>query len=188
MPRTLRQIVEHDCYHVINRANSGQKIFDSPSAYSEFLSLMEKYARKFAISIYHYVLMPNHFHFLVEPTTNELPRFMQGLTLAHTRRNHLRKNTYGHLWQGRYKCLRIDKDAYFLSCGRYIELNPVRAGLVSEPSEYPWSSYHAYTAREFNSIVTHDQFYLALGVTAEERRLKYKSFFYSFRGGPDPVL
>lgn len=174
MPRSLRLITERECYHVINRANSGQLIFDSPFAYHEYLTLLEKYAKKFNVLVYHYVLMPNHVHLLVEPTNDDLPFFMQGITLTHTQRVHRRNKTHGHLWQGRYKNLHIDKDAYFLQCGNYIELNPVRAGIVATPSEYPWSSYHAYANGSYNSILTFDQFYLDLGRTPEDRQIKYR--------------
>ena len=173
MPRSLRLIAEHECYHVINRANAGQLIFNSPSSYLEYQALLEKYSKKFSVIIYNYVLIPNHIHLLVEPTTSDLPRFMQVLTLSHTQRVHRRQKTHGHLWQGRYKSIHIDKDAYFLQCGLYIELNPIRAGIVVHPSEYLWSSYHAYAYGTLNPIVTLDQFYLALGKTAEERRTKY---------------
>jgi putative transposase len=173
MPRALRLIVDHECYHVINRANAGQLIFRSPPEYQEYQALLEKYSQKFGVRIYHYVLMPNHVHLLLEPTNGDLPRFMQGLTLAHTRRTHRRQKTYGHIWQGRYKSLHVDKDAYFLQCAQYIELNPVRAGIVTDPSEYPWSSYHVYVQGLLNSIVTQDQFYLALGKTLQERQAKY---------------
>jgi putative transposase len=174
MPRALRLIVDHECYHVINRSNAGQLIFGSPPAYLEYQALLEKYVNKFDIRIYHYVLMPNHVHLLLEPTNGNLPRFMQALTLAHTRRVHRRQKTYGHLWQGRYKSFHIDKDAYFLQCGKYIELNPVRAGIVTNPSDYPWSSYSAYAEGVLNPIVTKDQFYAELGKTLEERQRKYR--------------
>lgn len=173
MSRALRNVAEHECYHVINRANAGQPLFHSSSSFLEYQSLLEKYAQKFSIRIYHYVLMPNHVHLLLEPTNDDLPRFMQGLTLAHTHRVHRRQKTYGHLWQGRYKSLHVDRDAYFLQCGQYIELNPVRAGIVTDPSDYAWSSYHAYARGIHNPIVTIDQFYAELGKTSNERQTKY---------------
>lgn len=184
MPRNLRLIVNQECYHVINRANTGQCIFDTPSSFVEYQALLEKYRRKFAVRIYHYVLMPTHVHLLLEPTNDDLPRFMQGLTLAHTRRVHNRKKTYGHLWQGRYKSFHVDKDNYFLQCGQYIELNPVRAGLVASPSEYPWSSYLAYAHGVYNPIVTLDQFYPSLGKTIAERQAEYEKFL--LKSGHDP--
>lgn len=179
MPRALRIIVDNECYHIINRANAGQMIFDSPPVYIEYQALLEKYARKFGIRIFHYVLMPNHIHLLLEPTQGDLPRFMQGLTLSHTRRVNNRQKKYGHLWQGRYKSILVNKDSYFLQCGQYIELNPVRAGIVTDPSDYPWSSYHVYAHGVHNPIVTLDQFYCGLAQTVEERQIKYKNLLTS---------
>jgi putative transposase len=174
MPRALRNIVDNECYHIINRSNSGQLIFDSQAVYFEYQALLKKYAQKFGIRIYHYVLMPSHIHLLAEPTNGGLSKFMQGLTLAHTRRVNNRMKKHGHLWQGRYKGILVKKDAYFLQCGQYIELNPVRAGIVKDPKDYPWSSYHAYADGIHNPIVTRDQFYEDLGKTMDERKAKYK--------------
>ena len=174
MPRPLRLVLKHECYHVINRSNSGQLIFDSPGSYLEYQALLLRYTNKFSVRIYHYVLMPNHVHLLVEPMKDNLSKFMQAITLSHTRRYNNRQNLHGHLWQGRYKSIHIHKDEYFLQCGRYIERNPVRANLVTEPLEYPWSSYGAYARGLLNPLVTINQFYVDLGKTDQERQLKYQ--------------
>lgn len=164
-------------FHVINRGNGRSAVFHSSKDYQEYLDLLNRYKEKFSIHVYHYVLMPNHIHFLLEPTIEStLSRFMQGLTLAHTRRFNMRKRSVGHVWQGRFKSIPIETDAYFLQCGRYIELNPVRAGIVSHPSQYRWSSYAFYTQGKIDKLITSHSLYDALGSTSSRRQSQYTRY------------
>ncbi len=144
MGRWYRPQAAEIMFHVINRGNARQTLFASRKDFSEYLDLLKKYKEKFFMKIYHYVLMPNHVHLLLEPTLpGTISGFMQGLTLAHTRRSNLRTGKSGHVWQGRFKSIIVQNDSHFLQCGRYIELNPVRAKIVVHPSAYRWSSYRS---------------------------------------------
>lgn len=160
MSRLLRINAPNITFHVINRGNGKNNVFFSSDDYAEFLDLIKTYKEKFLVKFYHYVLMSNHVHFLVEPLEDgALSKFMQCLTISHTRRSNTRHASVGHLWQGRFKSIPIETDAYFLQCGRYIELNPVRAGIVSHPSAYPWSSYHYYASGEDDGITERNSLY-----------------------------
>lgn len=177
MGRSTRINAPNILFHVINRGNGRNEVFHTKQDYSEYLELVELYKKKFPVKLYHYVLMSNHIHFLIEPLEeNVLSRFMQGVTLAHTRRFNLRYNSVGHVWQGRFKAIPIQTDAYFLQCGRYIELNPVRANIVQHPSNYFWSSYHFYATGKPNPLLASYPFYDELSRTEEGRQDRYKSF------------
>lgn len=189
MPRQLRVQNKNQFFHIIVRGNAKRAVFDAAPSYHEYLALLEKYAKRFRVAIFHYVLMPNHVHLLVQTLAdNTLGKFMQGVTLSHTIRLHKRNNTCGHVWQGRYKSLLITRDSHFLQCGQYIELNPVRAGIVSHPSEYPWSSYCAYADGRFDPLIEKDPFFFDLGYSKETREQRYQDLINSaLRLGPDPA-
>lgn len=142
MPRGTRIILNNVCYHIINRGNQKQSIFLDDSGFGKYLQLLKHFKRKYAFKIFGYCLMPNHIHIILEPKRpNELARFMQGLTQTYTAWFNNKYKKTGHLWQGRFKSMIIQKDNYFVECVYYIEANPVRAGLVSSPKDYLWSSY-----------------------------------------------
>ncbi len=177
MSRPLRPQEPNILFHVINRGNNRQQLFQSESDYEEFLELIRRYKKKFAVRIYHYALMPNHIHLLVEPSKKgSLSSFMQGLTLAHTYRFHKRHSSSGHAWQGRFKSTVIETDEYFLECGRYIELNPVRAQIVDCVSQYPWSSYRAHAFGLKDDLVNPHSFFEIFGATEAARQIAYRDF------------
>lgn len=177
MGRSPRIHAPHILFHVINRGNGKEKIFLTDNDFLEYLDLLLFYKEKFAIKLYHYVLMLNHVHLLLEPLEEHaLSRFMQGVTLAHTRRFNFRNQSVGHVWQGRFKSIPIETDAYFLQCGRYIELNPVRAGTVQHPSSYPWSSYQFYAEGKPNKLLDVYPFYEELGSRSDLRQRLYANY------------
>jgi len=177
MGRSPRIQAPDIAFHIINRGNGRNTIFFSHKDFQEYLELLQCYKEKFHIQLYHYVLMSNHVHLLIEPSKeNSISRFMQGLTLAHTRRFNTRHQLVGHVWQGRFKSIPIETDTYFLQCGRYIELNPVRAGIVSHPSQYPWSSYHFYAQGKQNKLLTTYPFYNELDTSPTQRQKRYTKY------------
>jgi len=142
MPRIARGLVDGFVYHVLNRGNGGQKVFHKDQDYEAFIDLMKKAKARYAVKIFAYCLMPNHFHMVVVPIqAEELNKGMQWLMTSHVRRYHRRYGTSGHIWQGRFKSFIIQEDNHLLTVLRYVEGNPVRAGLVNSATDWLWSSH-----------------------------------------------
>ena len=142
MPRITRGFVDGFIYHVINRGNSKQGVFHKDSDYQAFINLMEEAKDIYPIKIFAYCLMPNHFHLVLLPTkAEELSKWMQWLMTSHVRRYHRHYGTSGHVWQGRFKSFIVQEDNYLLTLVRYVENNPVRAGLVNSAKDWEWSSH-----------------------------------------------
>lgn len=164
-------------FHVISRGNNRGPVFGSDPDYVTYLALLDIYRRKYSMKVYHFVLMPNHVHLLIEPTIDHtISKFMQGITLAYTTIVNNREGRKGHIWHGRYKSLLIERESYLLECGRYIELNPVRAGLVQHPKDYPWSSYNYLMAGRRSKLIDLNPFYELFGIDSQELRSNYKHF------------
>ena len=143
-------------YHVIARGNRGQKIFRDDQDYERYLSFLREYKARFRFLLYAYTLMPTHIHLLLEMTETPLSRLMQILQFRYTRNFNIKYKEWGHLFQGRYRAILCDRDSYFLELSAYIHLNPVRAGLVKAPHQYPWSSYRFYVRETKETLVDRD--------------------------------
>jgi len=142
MSRIARVLLNNACYHIINRGNQKQKVFLEESDFEKYLEILKHYKRKYSFRLYAYCLMLNHIHLIIDvKKTGDLAKIMQGLTQAYSIWFNNKYNKVGRLWQGRFKSMVIDKDKYLLDCLEYIELNPVRANIVSSPASYPWSSW-----------------------------------------------
>lgn len=135
-------------YHLMSRGNARQHIFLSDHDRYLFLSLLEELSGRFDIEIFAYVLMNNHYHLLVRTLQANLSRAMQWLGTGYTRRFNLIHHQSGHLFQGRFKSIIVENDAYLLRLSCYIHRNPLRAGLVERLVDYPWSSYRFYAYRK----------------------------------------
>lgn len=161
-------------HHVIQRGNNRQSIFASAAHYQYFLKLLEENARKFGVAVHAYVLMSNHFHLLLTPQTADgLPHMMQALGRSYVRFfNDAQKRT-GTLWEGRYKSNLIQTERYLLACMAYIDLNPVRVGLVSQAQDYPWSSHGHYSGQRVDKIITPHALIWGLGNTPFAREAAY---------------
>ena len=143
MARIPRGIVGDIPYHILNRANGRQTIFKKDKDYEAFLKIIAEAKEKFPVDIFVLCLMGNHWHFnLCAKTGEDLSNFMRWVTHTHTQRYHAHYKTTGcgHLYQGRYKSFPIEKDNYFLQVCRYIERNPVRAGLTKKAEDWKWGS------------------------------------------------
>ncbi len=179
MPRTARVVHDGGTYHVLARGNNGQTIFHGDRDYERYLHLTSRYTQMLGICLYHFVLMPNHVHLLVHVSVGvTLSRLMLGLSLAYALFYRKQYRYAGHLWQGRFKSSLIDRDASLLECGRFIELNPVRVGLVRDPAAYAWSSYRAYAQGAADGLITPNPFYEALSATSLERQERYRQFVH----------
>ncbi len=132
-------------YHVTARGNNREPIFLDERDYRQYLRLLRQYKDRFQFTLHAYALMPNHVHLILEPAVETtVSRVMQCLTIAYTKWFNRRYRRVGHVFQGRFHSKLIDKETYLLVASRYVHLNPVRANLVRQPADYPWSSYRAY--------------------------------------------
>lgn len=188
MPRTARILPDEGFLHVFTRGNNKRYIFRKERDFKIYLELLKKYKERFNLVIYHYVLMFNHIHLLCKICTEtNLAKLMQGLGLFYSNRYRKRYEYTGQFWQGRYKNNIIANDGYLLRCGLYIERNPVEAGLVNLPEQYPWSSYCAYALGEKDDIIDIDPLFKTLGKNDDERRKVYielmKATIKNFRQG-----
>lgn len=177
MPRRTRLIPIDAAIHITCRGNNRQDIFFRDKDKVYYYSLLRKLREENRIKIFHYCLMNNHVHLIVWiRAKSTLSRFMKQVNLSYF--NYYKKNYgyYGHLWQDRYNSNIIDTDSYLLQCGKYIELNPTRAGLVSFPEKYRFSSYNYYARGRDDAIVSPSPVFLALSNFSEGRRKCYIEF------------
>lgn len=137
MPRHPRIHASGLLYHLMARGNNGQPTFLDQTDYDGFLTALQTTRGRYPFRLYAYVLMPNHVHLLVEVGATPTGKLMQALFTAYVRAFNRRHRRRGHLFQGRYKAIVCDRDSYLLELVRYIHLNPVRAGLVQRPGEWP---------------------------------------------------
>jgi putative transposase len=178
MPRQPRFVLPGHPLHVIQRGNDRSQIFLNESDYHVFRDCFAEACHDFECLVHAYVLMSNHVHFLMTPkTAGGIGLVMQAVGRRYVKYFNRRHERTGGLWEGRYRATLIDSDRYLLTCYRYIEMNPVRAGLVEHPGRYRWSSYAANALAHPDILVsTHDR-YLALGQTREARLSAYRALF-----------
>lgn len=139
-------------YHVYARGNRKLAIFGDDEDKKRFLTKLGEYKKRQRFLLYAYSLMDNHFHLLLETRDTSLSRIMQVLLQTHARSFNRKYQLVGHLFQGRYRAILCDRDAYLLALIRYIHLNCVRAGIVIEPSQYQWSSHRTYLGIDDNHL------------------------------------
>lgn len=177
MARPPRQLLNGGCYHCIARGNNRRFLFTDADAFRYFLNLLDRAKTKHPAKLYHYCLMSNHIHLLLEIAAGQdLPKFMQMILQGYARWYGKRANYSGHVWQGRYKSPLVEEESYYLEAGRYIERNPLRARLVNDLKDYPWSSYAFYAYGVMNPLIDPDPYYDGLGSTLSERQLAYRHF------------
>jgi len=175
MPRIFRLLPEQGVLHILTRGNNRQKVFHNEEDYRRYLYYLKLYKEEHKFQLYHYCLMPNHVHLLIETSQKTiLSKLMKQLNLAYFYYYRKRYKYWGHLWQGRYKSLIVARDEYLIKCGRYIEGNPVRAKMVKKPEDYPWSSYKYYVFGGDKGLTDQDPLYESLGKDLSERRKKYQ--------------
>lgn len=176
MARLPRLVVPNQPHHIIQSGIDKQAIFRDAEDFSAFLQWMKDAARQFKVSIHAYVLMPTHLHLLVSPSDEAgLGRMMQWVGRHYVPYFNARYQRAGTLWQGRYRAVVIDSEQYFLLCSRYIESNPVRAGLVNAPEEYVWSSVSHHIGVKPDPLITDHPLYWALGNTPFDREASYRA-------------
>jgi REP element-mobilizing transposase RayT len=148
MGRPLRIEYPGALYHITSRGNERKEIYLDEEDRLRFLEILRDYHERYGILIHGYVLMDNHYHLILETPKGNLLKVMQGINGGYTGYVNRRYGRSGHLFQGRYKGILVDKDNYLVELSRYVHLNPVRASMVKRPEEYRWSSYQGYIAKE----------------------------------------
>ena len=178
MPRMGRVVLPGYPHHVIQRGHNRQAVFAEPADYRYYLDTLSEFKAVYGIEVNAWCLMTNHVHLLLTPGEEVagLGQLMKRLAGRQTRRHNRLEGRSGTLWESRYKSSPVDTDRYLLACVRYIELNPVRASMVASPESYPWSSCRHRLGRTRCSWLDEDPCYVALGVTEEARRRRYRVF------------
>jgi putative transposase len=183
VPRQPRYRLPGHPQHVVQRGNDRQRAFFTPADYGRYREFLSLACAEHGCAIHAYVLMTNHVHLLVTPVSEDgLPRVMQSVGRRYVRHVNDTYGRTGTLWEGRYKACLVQSDLHLLACYRYIELNPVRAGIVQSPAAYRHSSFSHNALGRADPLVTPHATYLALGTDAAARRASYRS---AFRGGVD---
>lgn len=176
MSRKPRIHVPGGVYHVMLRGNGGQIIFPDPADGARFLDLLAEGTERFGFRCHGYCLMPNHAHLVLQAGAIPLSRALQNLAFRYTRHINARERRAGHLFQGRYKAILVDGDAYLLELVRYVHLNPVRAGLCATPEAWRWSGHRAYIGRAAAPWLTTDWVLSLLAPGEGDARAAYRAF------------
>jgi REP element-mobilizing transposase RayT len=176
MARQARAEVEGGLYHVITRGNNRRQIFNSPADYEKFRLLLAVQKTKLPFFLYAYCLMTNHVHLLLERQASAVGRIMHRVLTGYAQYYNRRYRRVGHLLQGRHKAILCQSERYLSELVRYIHLNPVRAGMVTVPEDYEYSSHRAYLGMEPAGIVDVDPVLRHFGARKEVARANYRKF------------
>ncbi|MFK7975699.1 MAG: transposase [Halioglobus sp.] len=175
MPRRARLAIAGIPWHIIQRGNNRSACFFTDDDYVYYLNQLAQQSRKFGCHIHAYCLMTNHVHLLLTPESADSPSLMmKNLGQCYVQYVNRSYRRTGTLWEGRYKSCLAQDESYALACYRYIELNPVRAKMVTHPQEYPWSSYAANGNGNLNNLITPHPSYLCLGDSKTTRLENYR--------------
>ncbi|MBW1862673.1 MAG: transposase [Deltaproteobacteria bacterium] len=189
MARSIRIEYRGAFYHVTARGNERKRIFFNEADYQKFKEYVGRAQDKFNLFLHCYMLMTNHYHLILETPEGNLTKVMHYLNGSYTNYVNRRRRRIGHLLQGRYKAILIDKDNYLLELSRYVHLNPVRAKMVAKPEDYVFSSYRSYIDKKNEKIVHRDLILSMVSKESRDSRKKYMSFVERGREGPldDPL-
>jgi REP element-mobilizing transposase RayT len=177
MSRPLRIEYPGAFYHVTSRGNERKDVFKSKRDREKFLLYLESATERYGAKIHVYCLMSNHYHLLIETPGGNLSQVMRHINGAYTTYFNRKRQRSGHLFQGRYKAILVEADEYATQLSRYIHLNPVRAGIVGSPGDYPWSSYPYYTGQKKSADWLVTDFVLSFfGQTTSAAPKAYRDF------------
>lgn len=181
MPRTARIVLPNHPHHVVHRGHNRQQVFVTEEDYRFYISKLAELTAEHSCKIHAFCLMPNHIHLILNPceAAENLSLIMKRLACLHTRRFNKINKRSGTLWEGRFKSSPIDEERYLLACCRYIDLNPLRARMVSKPEDYRWSSCRIKVGLERSRWLDKDPAYLQLGRGHEERCRKYMDLLHA---------
>jgi putative transposase len=180
MPRMARVVLPHYPHHVVQRGHNRQVVFAAGGDYQRYVDALRQYKELYGVAVHAFCLMTNHVHLLLSPSDAAgIGKLMKRLAGRQTRHHNRLEGRTGTLWDGRYKSSPVERDDYLLACCRYIELNPVRAGIVADPQDYAWSSCRYRLGRGIATWLDYDPAYLGLGKDETERRDRYRGFLRS---------
>jgi putative transposase len=186
MPRGPRLVLPDVALHLVQRGVNRQPCFFSDADYLGYLGLLAFYAKKYGCSIHAYCLMTNHVHLLLTPhQRGACARVMKAVNQRYVQRLNASVGRSGTLWEGRFHSSVVSSSRYALTCYRYIELNPVRAGMVEEPGDYPWSSHLSNAGALPHPMLSAHVAYESLGDAPEQRGSAYRALFDVELPGPD---
>ncbi|XCN74007.1 MAG: transposase [Candidatus Electrothrix aestuarii] len=178
MPRRPRIIVPGTPLHIVQRGNNRQACFFADEDYLFYLDWLKEYAKSAKCAVHAYVLMTNHVHLLLTPkkadSAGSLMKRLGQRYVQYVNRTYQRSGT---LWEGRFRSCIIQEETYLFTCQKYIEMNPVRAGMVGYPGEYRWSSYSRNACGEKSKLIKPHFLYQELGETCKERQDAYQALF-----------
>ena len=178
MPRLSRYVVPGVPQHIIQRGNNRQPIFATDSDYAAYREWLQKAAADYGLRVHAYVQMTNHVHLLATPMEDDsIGKTLQSLGRRYVQYFNFSYGRTGTLWESRYRATVVDAETYLMACSRYIELNPVRAGMAKAPGEYRWSSYRHNALGQPDTLITEHELYRRLGRSAEQRQLGYRQLF-----------
>jgi putative transposase len=178
MARLPRFFAQGEVQHVIQRGNNREPTFASDDDYAFYLDCLLRASEAHELTIHAYVLMTNHVHLLASPAHEQsLPKTLQSVGRRYVQYFNYTYQRSGTLWEGRYRATVVEAERYLLTCMRYIELNPVRAGMVEHPADHPWSSYRVNGQGESDPLVSPHQVYRGLGRSDEDRQSAYRQLF-----------
>ena len=174
MPRTARLIVPDVAVHVVQRGHDRADCFFQEADYHAYLDALREYAMKFDCRVHAYCLMTNHVHLLLTPAEpTSCAQLIKHVAQRYSKRLNARRGRTGTLWEGRFHSGVVATEHYALACYRYIDLNPVRAGLAKHPAEYRWSSYRANSYSRLDDFMSPHAAYFALAESTVERAARY---------------
>lgn len=177
MPRLARLAPAGMPLHIMQRGNNKQPCFWDDQDRAVYIQRLLSALNEHSVALHAYVLMDNHIHLLATANCNKgIGGMMKQLSQRYVQYVNKRYDRSGGLWEGRYKSCLIQSDSYLLNCYRYIELNPVRAGLVVKPADYVWSSYKQNAEGVTNRLITAHSSYLALNQCPNQRLTSYRNF------------
>lgn len=182
MPREARIVLPHYPHHIVQRGHNRRDVFVVDVDYRYYLDNLIEWKTKLSCRVYAYCLMTNHIHLIVDPgeSARHLGCLMKRLAGRQTRFANKRERRSGTLWESRFKSSPVETDRYLLACCRYVEMNPVRAGLVRAPEDYPWSSYRKRAGFEDLGWLDIDPSYAAMGNDAVGRASRYREWVRNF--------
>ncbi|MCH2160071.1 MAG: transposase [Oleiphilaceae bacterium] len=172
-------------HHVVQRGHDKKAVFVCDEDYAHYLNTLEKAKKEFDVAVYSFCLMTNHVHLILAPKNRPecLSALMKKVSSKQTRYTNKLEGRSGTLWESRFKSSPIETDTYLLQCSRYVELNPVKARMVSEPEDWAWSSYGVKVGlkagEHIRTWLDADQTYLGLSPNKKERHRRYRAFVKS---------